>query len=66
MAFRDSLDRFEQFATDVILERRFGKGAMLLRWLLYGLSWIFRAGAKNLFGPVPASLLKAETLMKLL
>ena len=46
MAFRDSLDRFEQFAADVILERRFGKRAMLLRWLLYGLSWIFRGGVK--------------------
>ncbi len=39
---RDALDRFEQFATDVILERRFGKRAMLLRWLLYVLSWVFR------------------------
>ena len=42
MALRDTLDRFEQFATDVILERRFGKRAMLLRWFLYALSWIFR------------------------
>ena len=42
MAFRDNLDRFEQFATDVILERRFGKRALLLRWLLYALSWLFR------------------------
>jgi tetraacyldisaccharide 4'-kinase len=42
MALRDSLDRFEQFATDVILERRFGKRAMLLRWLLFCLSWVFR------------------------
>ena len=42
MSFRDNLDRFEQFATDVILERRFGKRALLLRWLLYALSWLFR------------------------
>ena len=42
MAFRDSLDRFETFATDVILERRFGKRALLLRWFLYLLSWVFR------------------------
>ena len=42
MSFRDSLDRFEQFATDVILERRFGKRALLLRWFLYALSWLFR------------------------
>lgn len=46
MALRDSLDRFEQFATDVILERRFGKRAMLLRWFLYGLSWLFRGGVQ--------------------
>ena len=42
MALRDSLDRFEQFATDVILERRFGKRALFLRWFLYLLSWVFR------------------------
>jgi tetraacyldisaccharide 4'-kinase len=46
MALRDSLDRFEQFATDVILERRFGKRAMLLRWFLYILSWVFRGIAQ--------------------
>jgi len=39
---RASLDRFEQFAIDVILERRYGKRAALLRWLLHGLSWLFR------------------------
>lgn len=47
MAFRDDLDRFEQFATDVILERRFGKRAMLLRWMLYLLSWLFRGIAQT-------------------
>jgi len=47
MAFRDSLDRFEQFATDVILERRFGKRALLLRWFLYCLSWLFRGIVKT-------------------
>jgi tetraacyldisaccharide 4'-kinase len=36
------LEEFEQFAVDVILERRYGKRAVLLRWLLYLLSWIFR------------------------
>ena len=46
MALRDNLDRFEQFATDVILERRFGRRALLLRWFLYGLSWIFRFGVQ--------------------
>ena len=42
MAFRDTRDRFEQFAIDVILERRFGKRAMAFRWLLYAFSWPFR------------------------
>ncbi|MDB6171638.1 MAG: lipid-A-disaccharide kinase [Chthoniobacteraceae bacterium] len=40
--FRRWLEGFEQFAIDVILERRYGKRAALLRWFLYGLSWIFR------------------------
>jgi tetraacyldisaccharide 4'-kinase len=47
MALRDSLDKFEQFATDVILERRFGKRALFLRWFLYCLSWVFRFGAQS-------------------
>ncbi len=47
MALRDSMDRFEQFATDVILERRFGKRALFLRWALYGLSWVFRFAAQS-------------------
>ncbi len=47
MAFRDSMDRFETFATDVILERRFGKRALFLRWALYGLSWVFRFAAQS-------------------
>jgi len=41
--FRRWLDEFEQFAIDVILERRYGKRALLLRWFLYLLSWLFRA-----------------------
>ncbi len=36
------LEDFEQFAIDVILERRYGKRAAFLRLLLYGLSWLFR------------------------
>src|SRR4051794_28865010 len=40
--FRRWLEDFEQFAIDVILERRYGKRALLLRAVLYGLSWIFR------------------------
>ena len=39
---RRQLDEFEQFAIDVILERRYGKRAFLLRWLLLALSTLFR------------------------
>ncbi len=41
------LEAFEQFAIDVILERRYGKRAALLRWLLYALSWLFRGGVQT-------------------
>ena len=41
------LEAFEEFAIDVILERRYGKRAALLRWLLYGLSWLFRGGVQT-------------------
>lgn len=37
------LEALEQFAIDVILERRYGKRASLLRWILLGLSSIYRA-----------------------
>ncbi len=40
--FRLWLEEFEQFAIDVILERRYGKRAALLRWILQALSWLFR------------------------
>ena len=36
------LDEFEQFAIEVILGKRFGKRAALLRWFLWTLSWLFR------------------------
>jgi tetraacyldisaccharide 4'-kinase len=39
---RRQLDEIEQFAIDVILERRYGKRAMALRWVLFALSYIFR------------------------
>jgi len=39
---RRQLDEFEQFAIDVILERRYGKRALLLRWFLFILSFLFR------------------------
>jgi tetraacyldisaccharide 4'-kinase len=45
--FRRWLENFEQFAIDVILERRYGKRAALLRWFLYGLSWIFRGAVQT-------------------
>src|SRR6188768_2006828 len=44
---RATLERFEQFAIDVILERRYGKRAALLRWFLYALSWLFRGGVQT-------------------
>ncbi len=36
------LEELEQFAIEVILERRYGKRAMLLRWLLWLLSFLYR------------------------
>jgi tetraacyldisaccharide 4'-kinase len=45
--FRRWLEGFEEFAIDVILERRYGKRAALLRWFLYGLSWLFRGGVQT-------------------
>ncbi len=41
------LEAFEEFAIDVILERRYGKRAMALRWFLYWLSWLFTAGVQT-------------------
>jgi tetraacyldisaccharide 4'-kinase len=35
------LDSVEQFAIDVILERRYGKRAAVFRWFLHGLSFIY-------------------------
>ena len=44
---RAALERFEQFAIDVILERRYGKRAAVLRWFLFALSWLFRGGVQT-------------------
>jgi tetraacyldisaccharide 4'-kinase len=55
---RASLDRLEQFAIDVILERRFGKRAALLRFALYCLSWLFRGGVQSRLWLYRHSLLK--------
>jgi tetraacyldisaccharide 4'-kinase len=44
---RLALERFEQFAIDVILERRYGKRAFFLRGFLYALSWLFRGGVQT-------------------
>ncbi len=41
------LEAFEEFAIDVILERRYGKRAALLRWFLFGLSGLFRIGVQS-------------------
>ncbi|MFV0416174.1 MAG: tetraacyldisaccharide 4'-kinase [Chthoniobacterales bacterium] len=38
---RRFLDSLETFAIDVILERRYGKRAILLRWILLGLSQVY-------------------------
>ncbi len=37
------LEGIETFAIDVILERRYGKRAEILRWILQGLSHVYRA-----------------------
>jgi tetraacyldisaccharide 4'-kinase len=55
---RATLDRLEQFAIDVILERRFGKRAALLRLFLYGLSWLFRGGVQTRLWLYRHSLMK--------
>jgi tetraacyldisaccharide 4'-kinase len=55
---RATLDKLEQFAIDVILERRFGKRAAVLRWFLYGLSWLFRGGVQTRLWLYRNSLLK--------
>lgn len=39
---RKWLEQLEQFAIEVILDQRSGKRASLLRWFLYGLSYIYR------------------------
>jgi len=41
------LEAFEEFAIDVILERRYGKRALALRWFLYWLSWLFFGGVQT-------------------
>ena len=37
------LEEFEEFAIDVILERRYGKRAAILRWVLYLFSFVYLA-----------------------
>jgi tetraacyldisaccharide 4'-kinase len=39
---KESLENLEQFAIDVILDRRKGARATVLRWMLYGLSGVYR------------------------
>jgi len=41
------LEAFEEFAIDVILERRYGKRAMALRWFLLSLSYLFTVGVQT-------------------
>lgn len=40
------LEQFEEFAIDVILERRYGKRASVLRWFLFALSLLYRLGVQ--------------------
>src|SRR5271155_6107326 len=40
------LEQLEQFAIDVILERRYGKRAAVLRWLLHFLSFGYRGAVQ--------------------
>ncbi len=40
---RRAVEKLEQFAVDVILERRFGRRAAVLRWVLQGLSSLYLA-----------------------
>lgn len=42
MSFRQQMDELEQFALDVILERRYGKRAALFRSFLLTLSRLYR------------------------
>ncbi len=44
---RKWLEEFEQFAIDVILERRYGKRAAILRWFLHALSHVYRAAVQT-------------------
>src|SRR5207244_2177996 len=39
-------EELEQFAIDVILERRYGKRAAILRWLLHALSFLYLSGVQ--------------------
>lgn len=41
------LEEFEEFAIDVILERRYGKRAAILRWLLYAFSFVYLAAVQT-------------------
>jgi len=41
------LEEFEEFAIDVILERRYGKRAAILRWVLYFFSFFYLAAVQT-------------------
>jgi tetraacyldisaccharide 4'-kinase len=43
---RKWFEELEQFAIDVILERRYGKRAFLLRWFLHALSFLYLSGVQ--------------------
>jgi len=56
------LEGIETFAIDVILERRYGRRADLLRWILHGLSHIYRAIVQARIGIYRARILRPKNL----
>lgn len=59
---RRTLEQFEQFAIDVILEREYGKRAALLRFLLWLLSHIYRVAVLTRLGLYRARILSHHHL----
>src|SRR5215210_6290051 len=55
------LENVEQFAIDVILERRYGKRAFALRWFLHALSFLFRFGVQSRLWMYRHRLLRERT-----
>jgi tetraacyldisaccharide 4'-kinase len=56
------LDQLEQFAIAVILEQRYGKRAAILRWFLYGLSYLYRGAVQTRLWLFRKRILRARQL----